>query len=91
LRRVIVCNEAVNRTRLGQSALTALKQLGEAVVAIPSRIHYAAASTAGESVLTYTDRQLPSGIPVPEQPAAVEMWKLWRALSEPALGGNPHV
>ena len=89
LRRVFVLNEALERTRLGQSALRALEQLGEeAPVAIPSRVHYAAAATAGESVLTFTDRQLPRGIPVPEQPAAVEMWKLWRALSEPARGGN---
>lgn len=92
LRRVLVLNEAVERTRLGQSAFKALKQIGEeAPVAISSRIHYAAASTAGESVLTFTDRQLPRGISVPEQPAAIEMWKLWHALSEPALGGNAHV
>lgn len=65
--------------------------LWEAPVAIPSRVHYAAAATAGESVLTFTDRQLPRGIPVPEQPAAIEMWNLWRALSEPTLGGNVHV
>ncbi len=92
LRRVFVLNEALERTRLGQSALRALEQIGEeAPVAIPSRVHYAAAATAGESVLTFMDRQLPRGIPVPEQPAAIEMWKLWRALSEPTLGGNVHV
>jgi chromosome partitioning protein len=92
LRRVFVLNEALERTRLGQSALKALEQLGEeAPVAIPSRIHYAAAATAGESVLTYTDRQLPHGMQIPEQPAAIEMWKLWRALSEPALGSSAHV
>jgi chromosome partitioning protein len=92
LRRVFVLNEALERTRLGQSALRALEQLGEeAPVAIPSRVHYAAAATAGESVLTFTDRQLPRGVPVPEQPAASEMWTLWRALSEPARGGDVHV
>ena len=91
LRRVFVLNEALERTRLGQSALRALEQLGEeAPVAIPSRIHYAAAATAGESVLTWTDRQLPRGIAVAEPPAATEMWKLWRALSEPFLGGPVH-
>ena len=91
LRRVFVLNEALERTRLGQSALTALEQLGEeAPVAIPSRIHYAAAATAGESVLTWTDRQLPRGIPVAEPPAATEMWKLWNSLSEPFFGGPVH-
>jgi chromosome partitioning protein len=89
LRRVFVLNEALERTRLGQSALKALEQLGEeAPVAVSSRVHYAAAATAGESVLTYTDRQLPSGVPLREQPAAIEMWTLWRALSEPVLGGH---
>ena len=91
LRRVFVLNEALERTRLGQSALRALDQLGqEAPVPIPARVHYAAAATAGESVFTYTDRQLPRGVPIREQPAAVEMGKLWRALAEPALGGNGH-
>jgi cellulose biosynthesis protein BcsQ len=68
LRRGFVLNEALERTRLGQSALRALEQLGEeAPVSIPSRVHdYAAAATAGESVLTYTDRQFPRGVPVPE-------------------------
>jgi chromosome partitioning protein len=92
LRRVFVLNEALERTRLGQSPRKALEQLGEeAPVPIPSRVHYAAAATAGESVFTYSDRQLPRGVPVPEAPAAIEMWKLWRALSEPALEGNAHV
>lgn len=92
LRRVFVLNESLERTRLGQSALRALEQLGEeAPVAIPSRVHYAAAATAGESVLTFTDRQLPQGIPVREPPAASEMWKLWGALSEPFFGGNVDV
>ena len=92
LRRVFVLNEALERTRLGQCALMALEQLGEeAPGPIPQRVHYAAAATAGESVFTYTDRQLPPGVPVREQPAAIEMWKLWRALAEPALGGNTHV
>ena len=92
LRRVFVLNEAVERTRLGQSALQALEQLGgEAPVPIASRIHYAAAATAGESVLTYTDRQLPQGVPLREQPAAIEMRTLWHALAEPVLGGNGRV
>jgi len=91
LRRVFVLNEAIERTRLGQSALRALEQLGEeAPVPIPSRVHYAAAATAGESVFTYTDRQLPRGVPIREQPAAIEMGKLWRALAESALGGGGH-
>ncbi len=91
LRRVFVLNEALERTHLGQSALKALEQLGEeAPVPIPSRVHYAAAATAGESVLTYTDRWLPRGVPIREQPAAIEMRKLWHALAEPALGGSAH-
>jgi chromosome partitioning protein len=92
VRRVFVLNEANDRTHLGQSAREALTKYGsEPPILVPSRTHYAAAATHGESVLTYADRKVPRGVPVREAPAAAEMWTLWRALSGLALGGNGHV
>jgi cellulose biosynthesis protein BcsQ len=95
LRRVWVLNEVAlardgdgkprPRTLLGQAAL---ELLGGDAFCMSGLNHYAAAATAGESVLTCSDRTLPRRMRPREPPAAREMLALWRLVSLPALGGT---